>query len=89
MWQLLGHDNSLAYETWPEYDESKTKDSEITYVVSINGKVRDKILVDAEASKEEVEAKAFASEKVKQFTDGHTIVKVIVVPKKIVNIVIK
>ena len=89
MWSLLGHENTIAYEEWPVYDESKTKDAEITYVISINGKVRDKLLVSADATNEEVQALAFASEKVKSFTDGHEIVKVIVVPKKIVNIVIK
>jgi leucyl-tRNA synthetase len=58
-------------------------------VVQINGKVKDKIEVDAEISKEEMENQALASEKVKELTAGKTIVKVIVVPGKLVNIVVK
>jgi leucyl-tRNA synthetase len=57
--------------------------------VSVNGKLRDKLDVDAETSSKEVEALALASERIKAYTDGHEIVKIIVVPKKIVNIVIK
>ncbi len=89
LWQILGHSTTIAYEPWPTYDEAKTKDSTVTYAISINGKVRDKLEVEVETSKEEVERLAFLSEKVKQYTEGHQIVKVIVVPKKIVNIVIK
>jgi leucyl-tRNA synthetase len=89
MWQKLGHTEILAYSKWPEYDEAKTKDSEVTYAVSVNGKMRDKLVVDASLEKERVEELALSSERIKQFVDGHEIVKIIVVPKKIVNIVIK
>ena len=89
MWQVLGHDGTIAYESWPTYDEAKTKNATVTYAVSVNGKLRDKLVLDPELSKEEVEKLAFQSPKIKTYTDGHEIVKVIVVPKKIVNIVIK
>ncbi len=89
MWASLGHDNTIAYEPWPTFDEAKTKDSTVTYVISVNGKMRDKIELDVNTEKEEVERVALNSERVKQYTDGHEIVKIIVVPKKIVNIVIK
>ena len=89
MWQVLGHDGTIAYESWPTYDEAKTKNATVTYAVSVNGKLRDKLVLDPELSKEEVEKLAFQSPKIKSYTDGHEIVKVIVVPKKIVNIVIK
>ncbi|MBE6136968.1 MAG: leucine--tRNA ligase [Erysipelotrichaceae bacterium] len=89
LWSILGHNDSIAYEKWPEYDIELTKDSVVTYAVQVNGKLRDTIGIDANASNTEVEAIALASEKVKAHTDGHQIVKVIVVPKKIVNIVIK
>ena len=89
MWQVLGHDGTIAYESWPTYDEAKTKNTTVTYAVSVNGKLRDKLVLDPELSKEEVEKLAFQSPKIKSYTDGHEIVKVIVVPKKIVNIVIK
>ena len=89
LWESLGHKGTIAYESWPTYDESKTKEATCTYAISVNGKLRDKLQIDAQTPKEEVERLAFASEKIKSYTDGHEIVKVIVVPKKIVNIVIK
>ncbi|MBQ9124957.1 MAG: leucine--tRNA ligase, partial [Acholeplasmatales bacterium] len=89
LWQILGHNTSLAYEEWPKYNVELTKDSEVTYAVSVNGKLRDKLVIDADTPNDKVEEMALALEKIKSFTDGHTVVKVIVVPKKIVNIVIK
>ena len=89
MWQMLGHNETIAYSKWPTYDASKLVDNEVTYAVSVNGKLRDKILVDANLDTKEVEKVALASEKIKNYTDGHEIVKIIVVPKKIVNIVVK
>ena len=89
LWQILGHDTTIAYAQWPEYDEEKTKESVVTYAVSVNGKLRDKIEVEANTNSKEVEAIALSSSKIKAYTDGHQIVKVIVVPNKIVNIVIK
>ena len=87
LWEILGHDNTIAYETWPTYDEEKTKDDSITIVIQVNGKLRDKLVVDANASKEEIEAKALQSEKVQAILNGATPRKVIVVPKRLVNIV--
>ncbi len=89
LWQSLGHTKTITYEPWPTYDESKLKDSTVTYVVSVNGKMRDKLEVEANTAKDEVEKLALSSDRIKQFTDGHEIVKIIVVPNKIVNIVIK
>ena len=89
MWEELGHKESIAKSSWPKYDETKILDNVVTYAVSVNGKLRDKIEVEADAPKEDVEKLALASQKVKNFTDGHEIVKIIVVPKKIVNIVVK
>ena len=89
LWEILGHKESLAYAKWPEYDEELTKENVVTYAVSVNGKLRDKIDVEVSTSKEDVERIALASEKIRNYTDGHEIVKIIVVPNKIVNIVIK
>ena len=86
---MLGYDNTIAYEEWPSYDEEKTVDNEIAIAVQINGKVRDTIKVSAEATKEELEEKAFASEIIKKWTEDKEIVKVITIPGRIVNIVIK
>ena len=89
LWQILGHNDTIAYSKWPTYDESLTKENNVTYAVSVNGKLRDTIFVPVTMSKDEAEKMALASEKIKKYTEGHNIVKIIVVPNKIVNIVIK
>ena len=89
MWQILGHNDTIAYAAWPTYEEALTKDSTVVYAVSVNGKMRDKIEVEADLDQEAVKNLALSSERIKQYTEGHEIVKIIVVPKKIVNIVIK
>ena len=89
MWSLLGHDNTIAFEPWPTYDESKTADDTVEMVVQINGKVRAKINVPVDMAKDEVLALAKADERVTSAVEGKTVVKEIVVPNKIVNIVVK
>ena len=76
-------------EEWPKFQEELTKENKINLVIQINGKVRDMVPVTIGLSKEESEKLAFASEKTKKFTEGKEIVKVIVVPNKLVNIVVK
>ena len=85
----MGHNETIAFEPWPVYDESKLKDDVVTVVVQVNGKVRGKMEVDSSISKEEMESKAFAIDNVKQYTENKEIVKVITIPKKLVNIVVK
>ena len=89
IWFLMGHDNTIAYEEWPKYDIEKTKEDTFFMVVQVNGKVRGKIEVATDTSKEEMEKLAFEIENVKVHIEGHDVVKTIVVPKKLVNIVIK
>ena len=89
IWEQLGHDNTIAYESWPTYDEAKTADDEIEIVVQINGKLKAKLLVSVDMAKEEVLALAKADEKVADAIAGKTVVKEIVIPGKIVNIVVK
>ena len=89
LWEILGHDNTIAYEPWPTYDEAKTADDEVEVVVQINGKVRGKISIAVDLPKDEVLSIAKADEKVASAIEGKTIVKEIVVPNKIVNIVVK
>ena len=86
---MLGHDNTIAYEPWPDYDESKTADDVVEVIVQINGKLRGKINVPVDMAKDEVLALAKADEKVASAIEGKTVVKEIVVPNKIVNIVVK
>jgi leucyl-tRNA synthetase len=87
LWERLGHQPSLAYMPWPEYVEALLKETTITVVVQVNGKVRDKLDVPANISNANLEQRARANAKVQEFIAGKTIKKVIVVPGKLVNIV--
>lgn len=89
LWHEIGGTGSIHETEWPKYDENLAKTAAITLVVQVNGKVKDKIEVDAESSKEDLEKHALESEKVKQFLADKQIVKTIVVPGRLVNIVAK
>ncbi|GAA6114840.1 leucine--tRNA ligase [Apilactobacillus apinorum] len=87
LWSKFGHDETITYAQWPEFDESKLVDDEVQVVVQVNGKVRSHIKVAADASKEDTQEVAMNDEKIKESIEGKTVRKVIVVPGKIVNIV--
>lgn len=87
LWSKLGHEDTISYEAWPAFDEAKLVDDEVEIVVQINGKVRAKVNVPAEASREELQDIAMANEDVQEFIEGKTVRKVIAVPGKLVNIV--
>ena len=87
MWHLLGHENLITFEPWPTFDESKLVLSKVKIAVQVNGKLRDTIEVNKDASDDEVKNLAFESNNVKRNIEGKTIKKVIVVKNKIVNIV--
>ena len=89
IWNKLGHEDLLVYEKYPVYDPKKLVEDIIPVVISINGKVRDKIEVKRDLPKAELEELAKNQEKIKSYTEGKTIIKVIVVPNKLVNIVVK
>lgn len=88
-WHELGGEGSIHAQEWPKWDENLAKASSITLIVQINGKVKDKIEADEALSQDELKELALSSAKVKELTEGKTIVKTIVVPKKLVNIVVK
>jgi leucyl-tRNA synthetase len=88
LWEKLGHTNSLAYEPWPEYDKELIKEKEIELAVQVNGKIKDRIVVSAEADEEQIKQKALASEKVVAALAGKEPKKVIVIKSRLVNIVI-
>jgi len=88
LWKALGHDDSLIDVSWPEFDPAALVLDEIQMMVQINGKLRGKITVATDADKESVEKLALSEENVIKFIDGKPVRKVIVVPKKLVNIVI-
>ncbi|NOX55199.1 MAG: class I tRNA ligase family protein, partial [Planctomycetes bacterium] len=89
LWELLGHDQTLAYEPWPEYDESLLAEAEIEIPVQVNGKLRGRITVPANADQETMRQAAEQHEAVARHLTGKTIVKVITVPGRMVNFVVK
>ena len=89
IWHECGFEGSVHAASWPTYEESALVVDEVEVAVQVNGKVRDKLTVSVSLSKEELEAAAKALPRVQEFTEGKTIVKVIVVPKKLINIVVK
>ena len=89
LWHRLGHSESVHNQRWPLWDEALAKEDEITLVVQVNGKLRDRPTVPASITEEEAKKMAQISEKVQPFLQGKTIVNVIYVPGKLVNIVVK
>jgi leucyl-tRNA synthetase len=87
LWRVLGHHNTLAYHPWPQHDPALARDEEVEIPVQIKGKVRARIVVPADADAATLEAAARADAKVMEALAGQEIKKVIVVPKKMVNIV--
>jgi len=91
LWQIMGHDDTIAYESWPEYSEDKCKDSVITLAVQVNGKMRGTVEVAADLPNEEVVAAVTSDEKIARFLEklGGSIIKTIVVKNKLVNLIVK
>lgn len=89
LWQVLGNDESLTYAPWPTYDESKIIEAEVEIPVQVNGKIRSKIKMPVDADKATMQQLAEANENVQAHLAGKTVVKVICVPKRMVNIVVK
>lgn len=90
MWESMGHSNGLLGSAkWPEADADLARNEELEIPVQVNGKLRSRVLVSPEISEEELRAAALADEKIQALTNGQQIVKVVVVPKRLVNIVIR
>lgn len=89
LWQILGNKDTITYEPWPIFDINKTIEEKYQMIVQVNGKVRGKIEIDTNTSKEEMEKLALEIDNVKKFIDGKEIVKIITIQSKIVNIVVK
>ncbi len=87
LWSRLGHDRSLAYEPWPQYEERLARDETVEIAVQINGKVRAKIMASADADSKTLEEAALADPKIRQALEGKKIRKVIAIPGRLVNIV--
>ena len=89
LWEKLGNKESIAYVAWPTINADFAKDDAVTIVVMVNGKKRDTFEAAPGTADDKLKETAFARDAVKKFTDGHEIVKCIVVPNKLVNIVVK
>lgn len=89
LWQKLGHSHTLAYESWPSYDESKIKEETVEIVVQVNGKVRSKFQAPMNLDDEKVKELALNEDAVKRHIDGKQILKVVVVKNRLVSVVIK
>ncbi|MDN3450538.1 leucine--tRNA ligase [Planococcus sp. APC 3906] len=88
LWEKLGHAETITYAVWPEFDESKMIEDEVEVVVQVNGKVRTKIVVAKDSTKEQLEAAALADEAIVKAAEGKQVRKVIAIPGKLVNVVI-
>ena len=89
MWEHLGYGGSVHQQEWPEYDESALVKDTIEIVVQINGKIKEKINIAGDSSREDMEKIAVENDKIKVLTEGKNIVKIIAVPGKLINIVVK
>ena len=91
IWQILGHDHTIAYEPWPEFCEEKCKDAEVTIACQVNGKMRGTVVMDADLDDETVVANVLKDEKIARFLEknGGQIRKTIVIKNKLVNLIVK
>lgn len=88
LWKSLGHENSIALEPWPEYDEDLIKEEEVLIVVQVNGKLRNRLSFPIHASKDEIKDGVLKDNRIAGYIKGKEIKKVIYVPQKLVNIVV-
>ncbi|MCL2005649.1 MAG: leucine--tRNA ligase [Planctomycetaceae bacterium] len=89
LWSIFGHQATLAYESWPVYDEGAIKETELEIPVSLNGKMRSKIVISPDADAATMERLAVADAKIAELLSGKTVVKKVIVPGKMVNFVVK
>jgi len=89
LWRELGHDGSVHDERWPEWDEAYVETEEVEVAVQVNGRLRDRMVVPKGAGEEELREKALACARVGPFVEGKEVVKVVVVPDRLVNIVVR
>jgi len=89
LWQRIGNNYSIHDHLWPDWDEELAKEEEITLVIQINGKMRDRLLVPASITEEEARRLTLSRQKVKTYIDNKTITKLIYIPKRLINLVVK
>ena len=89
LWARTGHSYSVHNQSWPKFDEELAKEEEVTVIIQINGRLRDKLLVPASITEDEAKELALRRERVKAYTDNKRISNIIYVPKRVVNIVVR
>lgn len=89
LWEALGHADGLTHSRWPQYNEALAREDRLEVPVQVNGKLRSHIFLDPDAPQDQYEQAALADEKIRSLIDGKKVVKVIVVPRRLVNVVIK
>jgi leucyl-tRNA synthetase len=89
LWEALGHDTSICDAQWPEFNEEYLKEDSMNLTVSFNGKARFQLAFPADADNATIEQTVLADEQSQKYMEGKSVVKVIVVPKRIVNVVLK
>jgi leucyl-tRNA synthetase len=89
MWEIVGNDTMLVFQSWPEYSDELAQRDEIEIVFQVNGKIRSRKTVSVDIAKEDMEEIALGDERIRGYTQGKKIVKVVVVPGKLVNVVVK
>jgi leucyl-tRNA synthetase len=87
LWAALGHRESVFKHAWPTVDPAAVKRAEVEIIVQVDGRVRSRLTVDVAAAEREIQDRALADEKVRQWTDGRQVAKVVVVPGRLVNVV--
>jgi leucyl-tRNA synthetase len=89
LWESFGHSESLSRAQWPEFNAELARDEEIEVAIQVNGKLRSRIFANANASDAELRDAALADEKVKAAIEGGVVARIITVPRKLVNVVLK
>ncbi|MCP5111184.1 MAG: class I tRNA ligase family protein, partial [bacterium] len=89
LWEEIGREGPVFRQSWPKFDPALAAEDEVQVVLQVNGKLRNRLTVPAGTVKDELERRALADDRIQQFTDGKRVVKVIVVPDKLVNIVVR
>jgi len=89
LWESFGHSESVSRAQWPEFSAEIAREEEIEVAVQVNGKLRSRIFAGADASDDELREAALADDKIKAATDGRDVAKVIVIPGKLVNVVVR
>jgi leucyl-tRNA synthetase len=89
LWERTGHTYSIHNHAWPEWDKELAREEEITLVVQVNGKLRDRLQVPVDVTEERAKELALASARVRAHTDGRQLVRVIYVPGRLVNVVVR